>query len=432
MTPSRLLARRTQIQIRFLLLLYGLCLPAALVAGWQLAGLPTPDFGRDGLTLLAYYIPLSLSAVFALLIFFILRRFFARLHKLTATAERMAAAPLEGEVPLDNGSGELEALAAALHGLQMHSLSAQHAAKAEQTRLLGRVADFETLFRKRLQQLRKLTVRPSAPAPGQPAPRRPPGESARPAGLDVLVQAMEEALGSARMTNEQLERVRSLGASSHQVIKGSLGQLQVLRSQNASLALLIQELVGRTQALGEIAAAVKLLTSQIDHVALNATIEAARAGDAGRGFAIVANDVRALAEQSKLATQQMRQLLAELLKLGNTTLSSCAAGESNMDIVSAATRQADGAFLQLFSGTTDALSGCTQLLAAVSKQAQGVVQLRETLNQLHQKGEQLHELSARSEELKQLLDTLDQELTATLSGVLGGAPSVAKDVNRAA
>ena len=68
-------------------------------------------------------------------------------------------------------------------------------------------------------------------------------------------------------------------------------------------------LAEQAQAIGEIIATVNDIADQTNILALNAAIEASRAGGQGRGFAVVAGEVKALADQSKRATQQVRQIL---------------------------------------------------------------------------------------------------------------------------
>jgi methyl-accepting chemotaxis protein len=190
--------------------------------------------------------------------------------------------------------------------------------------------------------------------------------------------------------------------------------METLRSQAELRSTAIQELIASAQTIGEIADSVKLLTSQIEHVALNATIEAARAGEVGRGFAIVANEVRSLAEQSKSATQRMRQVLAEIQKFTAGPLAAAAAGEDGTDGAVAAARQVDRVLLQLSGGAAEALERYYPILGVITRQANELIQLKQTMSQLELKGERLLDLTSRQDELTQLLDAADREFAAAL------------------
>src|SRR5207253_5050536 len=82
----------------------------------------------------------------------------------------------------------------------------------------------------------------------------------------------------------------------------------------------ILTLAEQAQAIGEIIAAINDIAEQTNLLALNAAIEASRAGEQGKGFAVVASEVRALADQSKKATAQVRQILGEIQKATNTAV----------------------------------------------------------------------------------------------------------------
>ncbi len=81
-----------------------------------------------------------------------------------------------------------------------------------------------------------------------------------------------------------------------------------------SIAASIVRLSDQSQAIGEIIASVNDLAEQSNLLAVNAAIEAAKAGEQGKGFAVVAQEVRSLAEQSKQATAQVRNILGDIQK----------------------------------------------------------------------------------------------------------------------
>ena len=89
----------------------------------------------------------------------------------------------------------------------------------------------------------------------------------------------------------------------------------------------ILALAEQAQAIGEIIATVNDIAEQTNLLALNAAIEASRAGEQGKGFAVVAGEVKALADQSKKATAQVRQILGEIQKATNTAVLSTEEGK---------------------------------------------------------------------------------------------------------
>jgi methyl-accepting chemotaxis protein len=418
MTLSRVSPARTQTQVFFLLLLLVLGLPASVVASWQFADGALPAPGRDLVALLPYYAPALVASLIAGLALFILLRFFRHLRHLAQAAERAVGEAEEGEAAPQLGAGlaELRELAIALRSLRTQTRSSRLAVHMEQQRLNSVVTACQHSFQLHAEQMRQLlSGPPPLPQPSPHAARRQSltGAAVLPAAAE-LRPAVEVALGDLRATTQQLEHFRTISLQGQSTLAGALQQLTWLRSQSESQATAVQELLSRAHTIGEIADTVKLLTSQIDHLALNATIEAARAGEVGRGFTIVANEVRSLAEQSKSATQRMRQVQTEIQKFTSNPLSAAPFVGESIDSAIEATRQVEEVLLLLSGDSAEELERCRQILAFATEQAQEQARLKETMIQLQHKGERLAELTSRNEGLRQLLDTTERELAVAL------------------
>lgn len=111
--------------------------------------------------------------------------------------------------------------------------------------------------------------------------------------------------------SEQLSA--SISEISHQVSRSS--SLSLSASQETSQAdRIIQDLSKSVQSIGEVVTLINDIAAQTNLLALNATIESARAGDAGKGFAVVANEVKALANQTSKATEEISRQISEISK----------------------------------------------------------------------------------------------------------------------
>lgn len=417
----RIWPQKVQTQLWILLSLSALSWAAAVVIPLALgpaaaSASTTPELG----TLLLHEGPAALGALFALWALAVAHGFFRKLQRFGSAAVQASLAPDGAGLPpallASKESPELGPLTDALLVTREQLVTARQFAKEQREKLTRIALSCEGIWRKHAERMRQILAAPHPHLASFRDRAHHPAEPARQA-VEELTRAADEALGQARAAGEHLDRFRSLSSQGQGAIERSLQQLSTLRGQTESLAAAIQELTGRSQSIGDIAAGVKILASQIDHVALNATIEAARAGDVGRGFSVVASEVRSLAEQSKSATQKMRQVLAEIRTVTSRTLASSAAGEQSMDTAVEIARQADDLFLQISQGVASTVECCTQIISATSRQAQSLTQIRETLPQVAETHERLRGLGAQLELLQQAIESLDADLSATLREV---------------
>ncbi|MET1077661.1 MAG: methyl-accepting chemotaxis protein [Pseudomonas sp.] len=113
---------------------------------------------------------------------------------------------------------------------------------------------------------------------------------------------------------ESTERTRQVAYGGRQSVEEALKGMSLIREQMQAVAESIMRLGEQSQTIGEIVASVSDLAEQSNLLGVNASIEAVKAGEVGKGFSVVAQEVKALADQSKQATAQVRGILAEIQK----------------------------------------------------------------------------------------------------------------------
>jgi methyl-accepting chemotaxis protein len=138
--------------------------------------------------------------------------------------------------------------------------------------------------------------------------------------VDEVLQTASQAADRAKTVADSAMRAADVGAAGKQSVMNTLAMMDEVKDQTATIAETILSLSERAQTIGEIIAAVNEITERSNLLALNAAIEASRAGEHGRGFSVVASEIKSLADQSKKATAQVRQIIGDIQKYNYTAV----------------------------------------------------------------------------------------------------------------
>jgi methyl-accepting chemotaxis protein len=190
------------------------------------------------------------------------------------------------------------------------------------------------------------------------------------------------------------------------------GAMEEIRDRVDSIASEIDALSERTQQIGDITATVNELADRSNLLALNAGIEAARAGEHGRSFAVVADQVRGLAEQSKKATGRIEAILNEVRSATLGAVKASEAGTKVVDHGLELTGQASEGIQSLADTIRRASSAAEQIAASAEQQSVGMEQIAETMNDLEVSTLSFVEGATRSQSAAQNLDELTAGLAA--------------------
>jgi methyl-accepting chemotaxis protein len=169
-------------------------------------------------------------------------------------------------------------------------------------------------------------------------------------------------------------------------------------------------LAEQTQAIGEIIATVNDLSEQSNLLAVNAAIEAAKAGEQGRGFAVVAQEVKSLAEQSKLATAQVRTILGDIQKATSGAVLSTEQGNKAVEAGVKQAQDAGDAIRQLTEGIAESAQAANQIAVSAQQQLAGMDQLAQATENIKQATAQNLESMRQAETAVRNLHELGQKL----------------------
>ena len=162
----------------------------------------------------------------------------------------------------------------------------------------------------------------------------------------AIAQAAELAVSTA----EETSQIAADGASS---LQRSIDVFQVALDEVDQTNKLMHELSEQSLKIETIVTTISGIADQTNLLALNAAIEAARAGEQGRGFAVVADEVRQLAQRTSDSTVEIESVVAENRKLANKSTSKMAVVKDNVDLNSQQITQVQGVMDEILKGATN-------------------------------------------------------------------------------
>jgi methyl-accepting chemotaxis protein len=183
-----------------------------------------------------------------------------------------------------------------------------------------------------------------------------------------------------------------------------------IRQQMEAIATSMERLSEQSQAIGQIIATVEDLAGQSNLLAVNAAIEAAKAGEHGKGFGVVAQEVKSLAEQSRQATNQVRTILGDIQKATATAVMATEQGGKAVEAGTLQTEVAGKSIQALASSVHEAAQAATQIAASSQQQLVGVDQVAGAMESIKQASTQNVTSAQQLETAARNLNQLGQRL----------------------
>ncbi len=202
--------------------------------------------------------------------------------------------------------------------------------------------------------------------------------------VEEIRQTAQMASQKARAVSDSAQKAAQISQSGRKSTEDVVAGMDRIRQQMEAIAASMGRLSEQNQTIGQIIATVEDLSAQSNLLAVNAAIEAAKAGEHGKGFGVVAQEVKSLAEQSRQATNQVRTILSEIQK---ATTAAVMATEQGSKAVEAGQRQTGtaGESIQALAGSvTEAAQAATQIAASSQQQLVGMEQVAVAMENIKQ------------------------------------------------
>ncbi len=207
--------------------------------------------------------------------------------------------------------------------------------------------------------------------------------------VNQLSHALREVADNTQVALNDTQMANEDAGNSHQAVVNSTNSVASTAEAIGRASSVIQKLAQETKQISSLLSVISDISEQTNLLALNAAIEAARAGEQGRGFAVVADEVRSLANRSQQATTDINEMLVNLNRGVEEAVSAIDNGSSQMSEVVTISNTLREKLDKVSSSVVSANDRIYQIASATEEQSQVVDNLNHTITALNELSQQV-------------------------------------------
>ncbi|KTB70599.1 chemotaxis protein [Pseudomonas viridiflava ICMP 13104] len=304
---------------------------------------------------LAFIIGIIVFSIFATVILAVLltRSIVTPLNTLVLANDKIAAGDLRDDIPV-SGKDEFSDLQRSTHAMQQN---------LRQT--IGLISNSSQQLASASEEMNSITAQSSEGLGRQNQEI----EQAATA-VNEMTAAVDEVARNAAAASDAAKESNASTVRGSQSVASTVSSIEKLSATVLATSADVQRLAGQSNDISKVLAVIRTIAEQTNLLALNAAIEAARAGEQGRGFAVVADEVRALAHRTQQSTQEIEQMIDAILsgseQATKSMQESCLGAEDTLGLA----HQAGKALAEIAQGIQNINEMNTLIATASEEQAQ--------------------------------------------------------------
>jgi methyl-accepting chemotaxis protein len=228
--------------------------------------------------------------------------------------------------------------------------------------------------------------------------------------MEEVKQTSRQVSQRAAVVSETAQNAVESSEAGKKSVNEALSGMGSIRQQMEFIANNIVKLSEQSQTIGSIIASVNDIANQSNLLAVNASIEAAKAGEQGKGFVVVAQEVKSLAEQSKDATNQVRTILNDIQKAISGSVMATDQGTKAAEAGVRQSQESGEAFKTMSEGVLKSAQAAAQIAASTNEQIAGIDQVALAMENIKKATGQIVSGARQSEESTKNLNELGLKL----------------------
>ncbi len=320
------------------------------------------------------------------------------IEELSATMRQVAAGDMTGRVKvtsrdeLGNLAGEFNGSIERIQGLIRHVSQTSGQVSDQSRQVVGISAESSQAVEAQRSQIEQVAT-----------------------AMNEMAATSQEVARSAALAVTNAEQVNNETANGRRMVESSVDGIEKLAGEIENSVKVINNLAEDSASISRVLDVIKGVAEQTNLLALNAAIEAARAGEQGRGFAVVADEVRTLAQRTQQSTQEIEQMIARLQDGVGAAVKAMGSSHSMTGEAVDSSLKVQSALDNILRAVTQIVDQSQQIAAAAEQQTAVSHDIDQNIVQINQSGERTADGARRTEQASGRMGELVSELQKIIS-----------------